>query len=92
MKTTPRWLGYLVTGALALGTVSATALSVGTASASGKQVTVSVMTIGKSKVLIANGKPLYFLKPSAVSCGAGCLKIWPALTLPASVSRSSSSR
>jgi predicted lipoprotein with Yx(FWY)xxD motif len=83
MKTTSRWLGCLVTAALGLGTVSATALSTGTAGASGKQVTVSVMTIGKNKVLIANGKPLYFLKPSAVSCGTGCLKIWPALTLPA---------
>jgi len=84
--TTSRWLGCLVTAALGLGTVSATALSSGTAGASGKQVTVSVMTIGKNKVLIANGKPLYFLKPSAVSCGTGCLKIWPALTLPAGTS------
>jgi predicted lipoprotein with Yx(FWY)xxD motif len=94
MKTTPRpastsrWLGCLATVALGLGTVSATALSTGTAvaGASGKQVTVSVMTVGKSKVLVAKGKPLYFLKPSAVSCGSGCLKIWPALTLPAGVS------
>jgi predicted lipoprotein with Yx(FWY)xxD motif len=85
--TTHSWVGYLVTAALALGTVSATALSAGTAgAASGKQVTVSVMTIGNNKVLIANGKPLYVLKPSAVSCGSGCLKVWPALTLPASVS------
>lgn len=94
MKTTHRpaaishsWVGYFVTAALALGTVSASVLSAGTAGASsGKQVTVSVMTVGKSKVLIANGKPLYFLKPSAVACGSGCLKVWPALTLPASVS------
>jgi predicted lipoprotein with Yx(FWY)xxD motif len=94
MKTTHRpaatansWVGYLVTAALALGAVSATALSAGTAgAASGKQVTVSVMTIGNNKVLIANGKPLYVLKPSAVSCGSGCLKVWPALTLPAGVS------
>jgi predicted lipoprotein with Yx(FWY)xxD motif len=93
MKTTHRptatshaWLGCLITAALGLGTVSATALSAGTAGASGKQVTVSVMTVGKDKVLAANGKPLYILKPSAVACGSGCLKIWPALTLPASVS------
>jgi predicted lipoprotein with Yx(FWY)xxD motif len=75
-----------MTAALALGTVSATALSEGTAGASGKQVTVSVMTVGKTKVLTANGKPLYFLKPSAVACGSACLKIWPALTVPAGVS------
>jgi predicted lipoprotein with Yx(FWY)xxD motif len=85
--TPHRWLGALGTAALAVGAVSATALSAGTAgAASGKQVTVSVTTIGKSKVLTANGKPLYVLKPSSVSCGSGCLKIWPALTLPASVS------
>jgi len=80
-------LGPLVTAALALGAVSATALSAGTAGAtSGKQVTVTVMTIGKNKVLVASGKPLYVLTPSAVSCSSSCLKIWPALTLPASVS------
>jgi predicted lipoprotein with Yx(FWY)xxD motif len=93
MKTTHRpaatshtWLGWLATGALALGTVSAAALSAGTAGASsGNQVTVSVSTIGNNKVLIAGGKPLYVLKPGAVSCGTGCLKVWPALTLPAGV-------
>jgi predicted lipoprotein with Yx(FWY)xxD motif len=81
-------LGWLVPAALAVGAVSAAALSAGTAgAASGNQVTVSVKTFGNNKVLIANGKPLYFLKqPSAVSCGSGCLKVWPALTLPASVS------
>lgn len=85
--TSHSWLGVLGTAALALGAVSATALSAGTAGASsGKQVTVSVTTIGKTKVLTANGKPLYVLKPSSVTCGSGCLKIWPALTLPASVS------
>jgi predicted lipoprotein with Yx(FWY)xxD motif len=47
---------------------------------------VSVKTIGNNKVLIANGKPLYVIKTPAVSCGSGCLKIWPALTLPAGVS------
>jgi predicted lipoprotein with Yx(FWY)xxD motif len=86
--TSPSWLGVLGTAALALGAVSATALSAGTAGASsGKQVTVTVTTIGQGKVLTANGKPLYIIsKPGSVSCGSGCLKIWPALTLPASVS------
>jgi len=92
MKTTHRpaatshaLLGCLATAALALGAVSATALSAGTAGASsGKKVTVSVMTIGKSKVLVANGKALYVLQqPSSVACTSSCLKIWPALTLPA---------
>src|SRR5215469_3232280 len=94
MKTTHRpaaashtWLGCLTTAALALGALSATAVSGGTAgAATGKQVTVSVMTIGKNKVLVASGKPLYLLKPSAVACDSSCLKVWPALTLPASQS------
>lgn len=90
--TSQRWLGTLVTAALALGAVSATTLDSGTAGASGKQVTVSVTTIGHSKVLTANGKPLYFLKPSAVSCGAACLKVWPALTLPAGVSKATAGK
>lgn len=89
---TSRWLGTLVTAALALGTVSATALSSGTTGASGKQVTVSVTSIGNNKVLTANGKPLYFLKPSSVSCGSACLKIWPALTLPAGVSQATAGK
>ena len=84
--TSHRRFGSLVTGALAVGALSATVLSAGTAGATTKQVTVSVKTIGNSKVLIANGKPLYILKPSTVSCGSSCLKVWPALTLPASVS------
>ena len=87
--TTQARLGRLVAAALAVGTVSAAAaLSTGTAgAASGNQVTVSLKTFGGgNKVLIASGKPLYVLKPSAVSCGSGCLKIWPALTLPAGVS------
>lgn len=88
-----RWLGSLLTAALALGAVSATGLSAGTAGASnGKSVTVSVTTIGNSKVLTAKGKPLYFLKPSAVSCGSSCLKVWPALTLPASVSKATAGK
>jgi predicted lipoprotein with Yx(FWY)xxD motif len=92
MKTTQRpattshsLAGWLVAAAL-LGTSSAAAVSVGTAGASsGKHVTVSVMTIGKNKVLVANGKPLYVVQPSSVACDASCLKIWPALTLPAGV-------
>lgn len=92
MKTTHRpaaathaWLGCLATAALALGAVSASALSSGTAGASsGKHVTVSVATIGNNKVLVANGKALYVLQtPSSVACTSSCLKIWPALTLPA---------
>jgi predicted lipoprotein with Yx(FWY)xxD motif len=85
--TSHTWRGWLVPAALAVGAVSAAALSAGTAgAASGNQLTVSVKTIGNNKVLIANGKPLYVIKTPAVSCGSGCLKVWPALTLPAGVS------
>jgi predicted lipoprotein with Yx(FWY)xxD motif len=85
-------LGCLTAAALALGTVSATALSAGSAGATSGKVTVSVATIGNDKVLIASGKPLYFLKPSAVTCGSSCLKIWPALTLPAGVHKATAGK
>ena len=94
MQTTHRsasgsrlWLASLVTGALSLGSFATAALNAAPAGAStGKKVTVSVQTIGKNKVLVANGKPLYFLTtPSSIACGSGCLKVWPALTLPAGV-------
>ena len=86
------WLGCLVTAALALGAVSATALSAGPAGASSGKVTVSIATIGNSKVLTANGKPLYVLTPSTVACGSACLKVWPALTLPAGASQATAGK
>jgi predicted lipoprotein with Yx(FWY)xxD motif len=83
------WPGYLLTLAIALGTVSGAALSTGPAGATNnKRVTVSVMSFGSmGKVLVAKGKPLYFLKANANPCTTACLKVWPALTLPASVKK-----
>lgn len=81
-------LGRLVTAALALGTASAAALTVGAAgAATSKQVTVSEQTVSKmGKVLFVKGKPVYVIATPGSPCDASCLKIWPALTLPAGVS------
>lgn len=84
----PARLALLVGSALALGTVSASALTANLAGATNsKQVTVSEETIAKmGKVLDVNGKAVYVLTPAGSTCDSACLAIWPALTLPASVS------
>jgi predicted lipoprotein with Yx(FWY)xxD motif len=88
------WPGYLATAAIALGTVLGATLSTGPAGATnGKRVTVTVMSFGNmGKVLVANGKPLYFLQPNANACATACLKVWPALTLPASVKKATAGK
>jgi predicted lipoprotein with Yx(FWY)xxD motif len=68
----------LISAAAAAGTVSLLPAAAGAAGSGG--LTVSSQTIGKmGKVLVANGRALYTLTPSATACGTGCLKIWPAL-------------
>jgi predicted lipoprotein with Yx(FWY)xxD motif len=87
-RSTPRsLLGVLATTALGLGAASGIGLSAPTAGATGSnQVVVSTMTIGKyGKVLVSEGDALYTLVPNGTPCGAKCLKVWPALTLPAQV-------
>jgi predicted lipoprotein with Yx(FWY)xxD motif len=88
------WPGYLLTLAIALGTVSGAALSTGPAGATNnKRVTVSVMSFGNmGKVLVAKGKPLYFLTPNANACATACLKVWPALTLPAGAKKATAGK
>lgn len=71
--------------AVTVGAVIALPVAAAGAASSGT-LTVSSQTIGKmGKVLVANGRTLYTLTPSATTCGSGCLKIWPALTVPATV-------
>ena len=48
-------------------------------------VVVSTNKTAKQGTVLVSGKTLYTLKPSKTSCGTSCLKIWPALVLPAGV-------
>jgi predicted lipoprotein with Yx(FWY)xxD motif len=91
MMTTPRErarrapIAGLVAAAAATGTLSL--LPASSAGAS-NAVTVSAQTIGKmGKVLVIKGKAAYTLVPSSSPCNAACLKIWPAVTVPATVTK-----
>lgn len=77
----------VLAAAVALGAVSTTAVSATAAgAASSQKVVISTMNIGKfGKVLVSKGTALYVLTPSSTACGSACLKIWPAVTLPAQV-------
>jgi predicted lipoprotein with Yx(FWY)xxD motif len=73
----------LVAAAAALG--AATFMPAVSAGAS-NQVTLTAQSIGKvGKVLVFKGKAAYTLSPVGSPCDAACLKIWPAVTVPASV-------
>ncbi len=84
-------LTRIAVAALALGGVSALLIAPDTTSAatshSAKKVVVSTVTISSVGTILASGKTLYTLKPSAAPCTAQCLKIWPAVELPKGVAR-----
>ena len=81
----------IAVAALAVGGVSALLFAPDTTSAatshSAKRVVVSMVAISGVGTILASGKTLYTLKPSAVPCTAQCLKVWPALVLPKGVAR-----
>jgi predicted lipoprotein with Yx(FWY)xxD motif len=90
LQTTHRLrIGGLAATALAVGGLSASAVIAGPAGATTSRVakTVAVTTAKVAKVgtVLASGKTLYTLKPSATPCTAACLKVWPALVLPKGV-------
>jgi predicted lipoprotein with Yx(FWY)xxD motif len=86
-----RWIARTTRTALALSAVTMVAAVAATATvpagaASTKKVVVSTMTTAKyGKVLTVKGEAIYTLKPSATACTTACLKIWPAVTVPANV-------
>jgi predicted lipoprotein with Yx(FWY)xxD motif len=89
MKSTSRGracrapIAGLVAAAAAVG---ATAILPATSAGASSQATASAQTIGKmGKVLVFKGKAVYTLSPAGSPCHAACLKIWPAVTVPASV-------
>jgi predicted lipoprotein with Yx(FWY)xxD motif len=82
--------GGLAATALAIGGLSASAVIAGPAGAATSRIakSVSVTTVKTSKgTVLASGKTLYTLKPSATPCTSACLKVWPALVLPKGVTK-----
>src|ERR1700728_224640 len=73
----------------AIVVVSAISLSVIASSEAGaaSAVTVSSTKNAKLGTILVSGKTLYTLKPGSTPCTAACLKVWPALVLPAGVTK-----
>jgi len=84
-------VGGIAATALAVGGLSASALAVipagATTSRVAKAVVVSTVKSASDGKVLASGKTLYTLKPSATPCTAQCLKIWPELVLPKGVTK-----
>jgi predicted lipoprotein with Yx(FWY)xxD motif len=79
-----RWVGAIV----AVGGISLSVIASSEAGATGA-VTVSSTKNAKMGTILVSGKSktLYTVKPSSTACTAACLKIWPALVLPAGVTK-----
>ena len=77
-----RWAGAIVA-------VVGISLSVIAASEAGAASGVTVSTTKNATIgtILVSGKTLYTLKPSSTACTAACLKVWPALVLPAGVTK-----
>ena len=77
-----RWIGAIVA-------ISGISLSVIASSEAGaaSAVTVSSTKNAKLGTILVSGKTLYTLKPGSTACTAACLKVWPALVLPAGVTK-----
>jgi predicted lipoprotein with Yx(FWY)xxD motif len=91
-QTTQRLrIGGIAATALAVGGLSASVVVAGPAGATtsrvAKAVAVTTAKVAKIGTVLASGKTLYTLKPSATPCTAACLKIWPALVLPKGVTK-----
>ena len=77
-----RWVGAIV----AVGGISLSMVASSEAGAA-SGVTVSTTKNAKMGTILVSGKTLYTLKPSSTACTAACLKVWPALVLPAGVTK-----
>jgi predicted lipoprotein with Yx(FWY)xxD motif len=84
-------VGGITATALAVGGLSFSALAVNPAGATtgrvAKAVVVSTVKSTKFGKVLASGKTLYTLQPSATACTAQCLKVWPELVLPKGVTK-----
>ncbi len=77
-------LGRVAGAALAAGGMAAALIAAGSAGAASSLV-VSTTKNATYGTILVSGKTVYTLKPSKVSCGAKCLKVWPELLLPKGV-------
>ena len=76
-------IGRVAAVAVAAGTVAVSVLPPGSATGANRRVVVTAQTIGANgKVLVSNGRALYFLVAPG-TCDKSCLGTWPALTVPA---------
>jgi predicted lipoprotein with Yx(FWY)xxD motif len=79
-------LARLVGAIVAVGGISLSVVASSEAGAA-SGVTVSTTKNAKMGTILVSGKTLYTLKPSSTACTAACLKVWPALVLPAGVTK-----
>jgi predicted lipoprotein with Yx(FWY)xxD motif len=77
-----RWAGAIVAvGGISLAAIASTEAGAATG------VTVSTTKNTQMGTILVSGKTVYTLKPSSTACTAACLKVWPALVLPAGVTK-----
>lgn len=78
-------LARLAGAAVAVGGISLSLMA--TEAGAATSVVVSTTKNAKMGTILVSGNTLYTLKPSKTACTAACLKIWPALVLPAGVTK-----
>jgi predicted lipoprotein with Yx(FWY)xxD motif len=77
---------------VALGGLSGLVVAEGTAGAAGTGVMVSTSKTTKLGTILVSGKTVYTLKASKTPCTTACLTVWPALTLPAGVTKATAGK
>jgi predicted lipoprotein with Yx(FWY)xxD motif len=90
MRQPERRRSSVLTMAGRLGAASATAVvlslssvaAVDAGASSGHGAKISVVKTSSFGEVLADGKTVYTLRPSATPCTAQCLKVWPAVVLP----------
>jgi predicted lipoprotein with Yx(FWY)xxD motif len=79
-------LARLAGAIVAVGGVSLAVIA-STAAGAATGVTVSTTKNPQMGTILVSGNTVYTLKPSSTKCTAACLKVWPALALPAGVTK-----
>ena len=79
-------LARLAGAIVAVGGISLSVIA-STAAGAATGVTVSTTKNPKMGTILVSGNTVYTLKPSSTKCTTACLKIWPALVLPAGVTK-----